>query len=279
MNLNNIIYGDTLKTLQSIEDNSIDMGITSPPYNKLGKKNKGWLVKDVNYQIFNDSMPENEYQLNQIDVLNELYRVIKPGGSFFYNHKLRWNKGYMYHPIDWLRKTKWTIRQELIWNRQIAANIRGYRFWQIEERIYWLYKPNNKNLIGNEMESRHSLLTSIWNIRPEMKSKHPAPFPLEIPIRCIYSMFDNDSNKIIIDPYMGSGTTAIACKFLNHNYIGIDNSQEYINMANERINNYEQEREVFENEISKHIVKESFAERKAKGKWKNKGELAESGLL
>lgn len=83
MNLNNIIYGDTLKTLQSIEDNSIDMGITSPPYNKLGKKNKGWLVKDVNYQIFNDSMPENEYQLNQIDVLNELYRVIKPGGSFF----------------------------------------------------------------------------------------------------------------------------------------------------------------------------------------------------
>lgn len=60
MNLNNIIYGDTLKTLQSIEDNSIDMGITSPPYNKLGKKNKGWLVKDVNYQIFNDSMPENE---------------------------------------------------------------------------------------------------------------------------------------------------------------------------------------------------------------------------
>lgn len=268
MNLNNIVCGDTLKTLQSIEDNSIDMGITSPPYNKLGKKNKGWLVKDVNYQIFNDSMPENEYQLNQIDVLNELYRVIKPGGSFFYNHKLRWNKGYMYHPIDWLRKTEWTIRQELIWNRQIAANIRGYRFWQIEERIYWLYKPNNKNLIGNEMESRHSLLTSIWNIRPEMKSKHPAPFPLEIPIRCIYSMFDNDSNKIIIDPYMGSGTTAIACKFLNHNYIGIDNSQEYINMANERINNYEQEREVFENEISKHIVKESFAERKAKGKWK-----------
>lgn len=83
MNLNNIIYGDTLKTLQSIEDNSIDMGITSPPYNKLGKKNKGWLVKDVNYQIFNDSMPENEYQLNQIDVLNELYRVIKPVGSFF----------------------------------------------------------------------------------------------------------------------------------------------------------------------------------------------------
>lgn len=279
MNLNEIIFGDTLENLKNIESDSIDMGITSPPYNKLGKRNKGWLVRDVKYQSFNDSMPEDEYQLNQINVLNELYRIIKPGGSFFYNHKLRWDKGYMYHPMDWLRKTNWSIRQELIWNRQIAANIRGYRFWQIEERIYWLYKPINKNLIGNEMESRHSLLTSIWTIRPEMKSKHPAPFPLEIPIRCIYSMFGDNSNKTIIDPYMGSGTTAVACKFLNHNYIGIDNSQEYINIANERIDNYEQEREIFENEISKHIVKESFSERKAKGKWKNKGELAESGLL
>lgn len=268
MNLNKIICGDTLETLKNIESDSIDMGVTSPPYNKLGKKNKGWLVNDVNYQSFNDSMPENEYQDLQINVLNELFRIIKPGGSFFYNHKLRWDKGYMIHPMDWLRKTNWVIRQEIVWNRQIAANIRGYRFWQTEERIYWLYKPMNKNIIGNEMESRHSLLTSVWNIRPEMKSKHPAPFPLTIPTRCIFSMFGDETNKTIIDPYMGSGTTGVACKLLNHNYIGIDNSQEYIDMANERIDNCEKEREIFEEEISKHIVKETFVERKAKGKWK-----------
>jgi modification methylase len=120
------------------------------------------------------------------------------------------------------------------------------------------------------MQSKHSLLTDIWEIRPEMKSKHPAPFPLEIPLRCIYSICDNEINKVIIDPYMGSGTTAVACKFLNQNYIGIDCSQEYIDIANDRINNYELEKDVFEEEISKHIVKETFAERKAKGKWKNK---------
>lgn len=268
MNLNNIILGDTLEVLKTLESNSVDMGVTSPPYNKLGKKNKGWLVKDVKYQEFNDSMPEDLYQENQVNVLNELFRIIKPGGSFFYNHKLRWDKGYMYHPMDWLRKTNWNVRQEIIWNRQLAANIRGYRFWQIEERIYWLYKPIGKNLIGDEMESRHSLLTSIWNIRPEMKSNHPAPYPLELPIRCIFSMFGDDKNKIVIDPYMGSGTTGVACKFLNHNYIGIDNSQEYIDMANSRIDNYENEKTIFDSEISKHIVKESFAERKAKGKWK-----------
>lgn len=272
MNVNKIYFGDTLETLKQFDSSSVDMGITSPPYNKFGKKNKGWLVKDVQYNSYNDSMPENDYQELQIKVLNELYRIIKPGGSFFYNHKLRWDKGYMIHPMDWLRKTDWTIRQEIIWNRKIASNIRGYRFWQIEERIYWLYKPINNNLIGSEMKSKHSLLTSVWEISPEKKSNHPAPFPLQIPLRCIYSILDNETNKLIIDPYIGSGTTAIACKFLNHNYIGIDNSQEYIDMANERINNYEQEKEIYENEISKHFVKKTFAERKAKGLWNKKTE-------
>lgn len=69
-------------------------------------------------------------------MLNELYRITKPGGSFFYNHKIRWEKGLLLHPMDWLRKTNWIIRQEIIWDRMIAANIRGWRFWQVDERIY-----------------------------------------------------------------------------------------------------------------------------------------------
>lgn len=270
MNLNNIILGDTLQTLKTLESDSIDLGVTSPPYNKLGKKNNGWLVNNLEYNTFDDNLPEDVYQQNQIDVLNELYRIIKPGGSFFYNHKLRWDKGYMIHPMDWLRKTNWVIRQEIIWNRKIASNIRGFRFWQIDERIYWLYKPIDKNLIGKELKSKHSLLTDIWEIRPEMKSNHPAPFPLEIPLRCIYSIFDDTTDNIVIDPYIGSGTTAVACKFLNQNYIGIDCSQEYIDMANDRINNYINEKDTFDKEMALHIVKETFSERKAKGKWKNK---------
>ncbi|MGQ9644798.1 MAG: DNA-methyltransferase, partial [Ignavibacterium sp.] len=80
-------------------------------------------------------MPEDLYQKNQIEVLNEPFRVTKSGGSFFYDHKIRWERGKLFHPMDWLRKTKWTIRQEIIWDRMIAANIRGWRFWQVEERI------------------------------------------------------------------------------------------------------------------------------------------------
>jgi len=122
--IDQIFQGDTLTILKNLPDEILDMGVTSPPYNK-GENKKGWLVKNVKYVGATDKMPENEYQQNQIDVLNEIYRATKPGGSFFYNHKLRWERGVLLHPMDWLRRTNWIIRQEIIWDRMIAANIRG----------------------------------------------------------------------------------------------------------------------------------------------------------
>ena len=261
--LNSIIQGDTLEELKKLKSDYIDMGVTSPPYNK-GEKDKGWLVDKVKYDIASDKKNELDYQEEQVKVLNELYRIIKPGGSFFYNHKLRWIKGKMIHPMEWLLKTKWNIRQEIIWDRTIAANIRGWRFWQVEERIYWLYKPINNNLIGEELKSKHSLLTSIWRFKPEQKNIHPAPFPLQLPIRCIYSILDEEKNKIVIDPYIGSVTTAVASKLLEQNYIGIEISKKYIDLANKRINNYKNEENILYEELNKHIVKETFKDRKIK---------------
>jgi site-specific DNA-methyltransferase (adenine-specific) len=269
---NKIIEGDCYQVLKQIPDNSIDLGITSPPYNK-GEKNKGWLVKNVKYDKALDCISEDDYQKRQIEILNELYRVIKPGGSFFYNHKIRWDKGNMYHPISWLMKTSWTIRQEIIWDRMIAANIRGWRFWQVDERIYWLYKPINKNKIGEELLSKHSLLTSIWRFPPERQNPHPAPFPIELPTRIIYSL-TNDNDAVVIDPYCGSGTTLVAAKLLKKNYIGIELSKEYIDFANNRLNNCSIEKKRVEQETNKHFVEKTFKQRKEKGentgKFRNK---------
>ena len=270
--LNQIINGDCLEVLKKIPSNSIDLGLTSPPYNKQ-EKNKGWLVKEVKYKKHKDNLNEKEYQKQQIEVLNELFRTIKEGGSFFYNHKLRWDKGNLIHPFDWLKKTNWTIRQEIIWNRQIAGNIRGWRFWQIEERIYWLYKPIKNNKIGLELESKHALLTSIWNIRPEINNPHPAPFPVEIPTRIITSILDENFG-VVIDPYMGSGTTAICAKYLNKNFIGIDNCKEYIHFAKKRIDNFLNERDKIEEELKLHKVQKTFKERKKEKKYfQNQGIL------
>lgn len=205
-------------------------------------------------------MNEDAYQENQIEVLNELFRVIKPGGSFFYNHKIRWENGRMIHPMEWLSKTLWSVRQEIIWDRGIAANIRGWRFWQVEERVYWLYKPINGNLIGEELESKDALLTSIWRISPEQSSSHPAPFPIELPTRCLASVAK--PGDLVIDPYSGSGTTLSAAKNLGMNYLGIEISSDYISLANSRLEHYLDDSKRIEDELQKHKVVKTFSQRK-----------------
>ena len=267
MRRSRLIVGDALAALRKLPDGICDVGVTSPPYNK-GEKDKGWLVDAVKYKGASDAKPEPEYQDEQVAVLNELFRVMKPGGSFFYNHKIRWVRGEMIHPMAWLPRTDWTIRQEIVWDRQIAANIRGWRFWQVEERIYWLHKPNgtdSKAKIGEELESRHAKLTSVWRFSPERDNPHPAPFPLMLPVRCI-SAATHDRPGVVIDPYAGSGTTLLAAKLLGHQHIGIELSKHYAAMCRKRLKNSESQRERAGEELARHQISGTFATRKTRGK-------------
>ena len=260
-----LIQGDALTELRKLPEDTFDVGVTSPPYNK-GERHKGWLVKNVVYEGVRDIKDEKKYQDEQVEVLNELFRVTKPGGSFFYNHKIRWERGRMIHPYSWVSRSRWVVRQEIIWNRRIAANIRGWRFWQVEERIYWLFKPKGDDLIGPELASRHALLTSVWEMRPETDNPHPAPFPIELPIRCIYSVLDGGYGAVI-DPYAGSGTTLVAAELMGLPWLGIEISPEYIEMAEERLANAEDERPCAEAEIALHRVTKTFRQRKENGEW------------
>jgi site-specific DNA-methyltransferase (adenine-specific) len=264
---NGIILGDTLSVLRGLPADVFDVGVTSPPYNK-GERHQGWLVPKVTYHANSDRHDEADYQAEQIAVLNELYRVTKPGGSFFYNHKLRWDRGWLQHPFSWVSKTDWVVRQEIIWQRKIAGNIRGWRFWQVEERIYWLHKPRPEEAdapIGTELESRHAKMTSIWDIRPERKLDWaPDPFPLELAARCIYSIL-GDGKGSVIEPYSGSGTTLVAAKLLGYDYVGIDISEEYTARARERLANAFMEKDRLAKEVALHKVGMTFKQRKARG--------------
>jgi site-specific DNA-methyltransferase (adenine-specific) len=259
--LNKIYLGNTLDVLRTFPDDTIDIVVTSPPFNKMGVRGK--LVKEVIYNSSNDSRPECQYQEEQINVLDELYRVTKPNGHIFYDHKLRWIDGVMIHPMAWLSKTRWNMRQEIIWDRGIASNIQSWRFWQVEHRIYWMQKGITK---GSKMESRHAKMTSIWRIRPEMRAEHPAPFPIQIPARCIYSIASNVGLNVL-DIYAGSGTTMVAAKILKHNYIGIECSPEYVEQTKARISrlystdNNPDYINIME-ELKLHVVTKSYAERK-----------------
>ncbi|MDW8120635.1 MAG: site-specific DNA-methyltransferase [Chloroflexota bacterium] len=259
-----ILVGDALTVLRTLPDSVFDVGVTSPPYNK-GERHKGWLVDRVLYDTAPDAVPEEVYQEGQVAVLNELYRVTKPGGSFFYNHKLRWERGRLLHPYTWVSRSRWIVRQEIIWNRGIAANLRGWRFWQVEERIYWLCKPRFPgDTIGAELAPRHALLTSVWDIRPERDPRHPNPFPLELPARCILSALDGRPGAVI-DPYAGVGTTLVAARLLGCRYLGIEISPRYVAIARERLARAEEERPRLDEEVRRHQVALPFRERKARG--------------
>ena len=265
---NELLVGDTLSVLRKLPDGAIDIGITSPPYNKK-EKNRGWLVNSVHYDAYKDVVPEEEYQANQVKVLDEIYRVTKAGGAFFYNHKIRWEKGALIHPMSWLAKTQWHIRQEIIWDRKIAANIRGWRFWQVEERIYWLEKENPDKpaakSIGKELGSRHAQLSSIWRFSPERDNPHPAPFPMALPVRAIFSVLDGQSG-LVLDPYAGSGTTLLAAKLLGCAYIGIEISGQYAAMAAKRLASpTKKDIAAFHAECDKHAIGKTFTQRKKEG--------------
>ncbi|MBC7225761.1 MAG: site-specific DNA-methyltransferase [Thermoflexales bacterium] len=264
--LNTVVVGDALEVLRTLPDDLFDVTVTSPPYNK-GERDRGWLVDRVVYDAATDRKDEETYQEEQVAVLNEIYRVTRPGGSLFYNHKIRWFRGRLIHPYEWVSHSRWILRQEIIWYRKIAANLRGWRFWQVDERIYWLCKPRFPgDTIGAELNSRHALLTSVWEIRPERDPRHPNPFPIELPVRCIYSVLD-DRKGVVLDPYAGIGTTLVAAKLLGCDFFGIDISETYVAIARERIENAERERARVLEELELHKVQKTFQERKATGEW------------
>jgi modification methylase len=222
---NQVIQGDCLEVMKTLEDNSIDMVLTSPPYN-IGKMHSNSLQFG---SYGGNDMKEEEYQNWQIEFLNECFRVLKDNGSMFYNHKIRIKGGVGIHPMEWILKSNFIFKQEITWDMGKSANSDKIRFFPYSERIYWLVK-NPKTKIYN-VEN----LSDVWRIVPTNKRKntgHIAVMPTEIAERIIKAT----NYQTILDPFAGSGTTGVACKNTNRNYILIEKEPEYIDIINERLN-------------------------------------------
>ena len=171
----------------------------------------------------------------------------------FYNHKDKFKDNVYKNPIKILFKTKWNIRQNIIWYRKNCFNFTTGGYGDMYENIYFCYKKDPPKIKTN-----HSILGDIWEIGIEKNNNHPAPFPLELPLRAIYSIYDNEENKVIMDIFNGSGTTGVASLLLNHRYIGIDISKKYLEMSKKRLDNYKNEAKRGQIEINKHYVKNEY---------------------
>lgn len=232
MKINEIIQGECLEILRTFESESINCVVTSPPYNLGGDFHtfvNGKRVTYGDYDRFKDKVDERDYQKNQIEVLEELYRVTKEDSFCFYIHKERIKNNEIISPLEWLKKTSWKVSQTVVLNMGATPNVDKRRFFPVHEYIFVLCKRKSSRL-NNE-----HCLTSVWKVKkvPRKISGHPATFDYEIPHRCIRA--STKEGDIILDPYMGTGTTALAAIMTGRKYIGIEISAEYIKKAKERI--------------------------------------------
>ena len=242
LELNKVYCCDVMEGLKQLDDKSIDLIITSPPYNKKGlmgahkqSKHDIW-NKTINYggneEI--DNKPEEEYQQWQIDFLNECFRVLKEDGSMFYNHKTRVKKNKIYFPLEWIDKSNFITRQIIVWDRSSSMNMDKCRYIPSTEYIFWLIK-NRKNPRFKRQDDV-MFKSEVWKFPPEKNNPHPAPFPITLPDNIIPSVAQGE-RITVLDPFMGSGTVALSAKKHGCNYIGFDLLQEYVDMTNEKLKN------------------------------------------
>jgi len=230
--LNKIYCMDCLEGLKKIPDNSVDLVVTSPPYNKgsadrkIGKTDS-WKKANIGYGDFKDNLPERKYQEWQKNVLKECIRVLKPSGSIFYNHKPRIINHTIISPFEWL--SKFLIKQRIVWLRNGSPTLEPIRFMPNTEDIFWIIKERKTpKFTGSAFN-----YGEVWKINVKSEKEHPAPFPIELPRRCIKSC--TNERDIVLDPFIGSGTTALASQQLNRNFIGFEINPEYCKIANKRL--------------------------------------------
>tara|TARA_Y100001970_G_scaffold185349_1_gene225440 strand:- start:72 stop:803 length:732 start_codon:yes stop_codon:yes gene_type:complete len=232
-----LIQKDCIEGMKELDSDSIDCIVTSPPYNKKGLLgnvklgNQIWGKFNIDYDTYGDDMPEDEYQAWMVALLNECYRVIKPDGSIFFNHKPRRHKNRCYLPTDFIQHSDVNLYQLIIWDRRNSPNIRNDVLVPCTEHVYWLCKKKPKVF----RDSVHSDYRSeVWVIPPERQKKHPAPFPPQLVKNCI--QLTTETGDTVLDPFMGSGTTALVATELKRKWLGYDIDEKYIKITEDRLN-------------------------------------------
>lgn len=246
-----LILGDCRDVLPTLGE--IDCVITSPPYNQLENLSRkpsgiwgqsgGGLGFVTNWQNagYADDVDETEYQAQQNVIFAAISKVCNPTASLFYNHQLRWRDGDLLHPIQWFRPDGWTLRTEIIWDRCGGMMFNARMFCRFDERILWFVRGAQW-----KWNQSHVGMGTIWKIAREQNKEHPVAFPTEIPANCIGAA--TDTGDTVLDPYMGSGTTGVACVKLGRKFIGVEIEEKYFSIACRRIEEATKQMDMFRDE-------------------------------
>lgn len=246
-----LIKGDALTELRKLKSNTVQLIITSPPYN-IGKEYE----KKIDYST---------YLENMTPVIEELYRVLRPGGSLCWQVGNGVRDGEIF-PLDILfypifSSLKLKLRNRIVWSFGHGLHAKN-RFSGRYETILWFTKgddyifdldsvrvpskyPNKKHYKGPKkgLVSSNPLgknpgdvweITNIKALHPE-KTEHPCQFPTALVDRIVKAL--SEPGDIVLDPFVGSGTTMVVAGANGRKSLGIEISSKYVNITRKRVNN------------------------------------------
>ena len=238
-----VILSHSSEAMEELPDCSVHLMVTSPPYN-VGKE-------------YDEDLSLEEYLAFLRRVWQEVYRVLVPGGRACINIANLGRKPYI--PLNGLIAREMTelgflMRGEIIWDKASSASTStAWGSWQsasnptLRDTHEYILVFSKGSFRRDKIDGRKSTISreefleftkSVWEIPSESarKVKHPAPFPVELPYRLI--QLYTFSNEIVLDPFMGSGQTAIAALKAGRHFIGYEISAEYLELARSRIQNH-----------------------------------------
>lgn len=246
--LNKIYNEDCEVTMSKMDDNFVDLIMTSPPYNMT--KRKGGNADTGRYDVYMDWLSEEDYINNTIKVFNEFNRIVKQNGVVLYNFSYSIENPSLPYKLvrDITAFTEWTIADTIIWKKNCGlpfpANERRLsRNWE----FVWVFVRNkeintfncNKGVKSVSKKTGQKYFNVFYNF-VEAKNNdaktaklNQATYSSEL-CEKLFDIYGMDG-YVVYDPYIGTGTTAIACKNKNMFYIGSEISLDQCKYANERI--------------------------------------------
>jgi site-specific DNA-methyltransferase (adenine-specific)/modification methylase len=241
----NLIYNeDCIETLKRLDDNSVNLIVTSPPYNmnlriRNGEYTSRQIVREIStkYEGFSDNLPIDEYYEFHSKVLSELIRV---GGTIFYVIQVVTGSKRAFFKI--IGEYSDYLKEIIVWDKMNGQPAMQHQVLNRRTELILVFEkdyPISRQFRSNGGFSRGTL-DDIWQVkRSKVKFKekyHGATFPEEL-VEIIIQNFTKEGD-LVYDPFMGTGTTALVAKKMKRNYIGSEISKEYFNLASERLNNF-----------------------------------------
>jgi site-specific DNA-methyltransferase (adenine-specific) len=247
-------FGDCIEEMKDLEENSIDLIVTSPPYDNLRSYGN---VSEWNFDIFKN-------------VADQLFRITKKGGVIVWvvgDATIKGSEsGTSFRQALHFKEIGFNLHDTMIYKKRNVVPLTHKRYEQCFEFMFVLSKGKLKTFNGikdkcnkhfgsfvhgtqytkdqtfrvsghnkktiSEFGLRHNVFT--YSNPGKKNNRHPATFPYQLAHDHIISW--SNEIDVVLDPFMGSGTTGVACKNLNRNFVGIENNEEYFEIARERIN-------------------------------------------